>query len=150
VRELSTRLGDTASSMEKIVFTLVESIGERRRDGAGNDTTPEELRLELGVRAREALAALMGAMGTSVQGSDDVRRASAALRDQLDEAFVHFQFGDRVSQIFRPSATTRPASRAEWPTTPRPPSPTPPNGWPRWRAVTPWTSSAHTTTATCM
>jgi methyl-accepting chemotaxis protein len=99
VRELSTRLGDTASAMEKIVLTLVESIGERRRDGAVNDTTPEELRLELDLRAREALAALMGAMGTSVQGSDDVRQASAALRDQLDEAFVHFQFGDRVSQM---------------------------------------------------
>jgi methyl-accepting chemotaxis protein len=99
VRELSARLGDTASAMEKIVVTLVESIGERRRDGEVTDTTSGELRLELDLRAREALAALMGAMGASVQGSGDVRQASAALRDQLDEAFVHFQFGDRVSQM---------------------------------------------------
>ena len=99
VRELSTRLGDTASAMEKIVLTLVESVGERRRDGEVNDTTPGELRLELDLRAREALAALMGAMGASLQGSEDVRQASAALRDQLDQAFVHFQFGDRVSQM---------------------------------------------------
>ncbi len=99
VRELSTRLGDTASAMEKIVVTLVESIGERRRDGEINDTAAGELRLELDLRAREALAALMGAMGASVQGSEEVRQASAALRDQLDEAFVHFQFGDRVSQM---------------------------------------------------
>ena len=99
VRELSARLGDTASAMEKIVVTLVESIGERRRDGEVTDTTSGELRLELALRAREALAALMGAMGASVQGSGDVRQASAALRDQLDEAFVHFQFGDRVSQM---------------------------------------------------
>lgn len=99
VRELSTRLGETASAMEKIVVTLAESIGERRRDGEVKDTTAEELRLELDLRAREALAALLGTMGASLQGSDEVRQASATLRDQLDEAFVHFQFGDRVSQM---------------------------------------------------
>jgi len=41
----------------------------------------------------------MTALGASLQGSAAVQQASSQLRGQIDEAFVHFQFGDRISQM---------------------------------------------------
>jgi methyl-accepting chemotaxis protein len=45
------------------------------------------------------LTALLGSLGAAVQSSVDVQQANATLRDQFDAAFVHFQFGDRMSQM---------------------------------------------------
>ena len=99
LRSLATRMSATGDQVERVVLGLLGSIRKVRRQAEVGDTTPEELRLEIDLRAREALGAMLGAMGASVQGSDSVQQASQQLREQLDEVFVHFQFGDRVSQM---------------------------------------------------
>ena len=99
LRSLATRMSATGDQVERVVLGLLGSIRKVRRQAEVGDTTPEELRLEIDLRAREALGAMLGAMGASVQGSDSVQQASRQLREQLDEVFVHFQFGDRVSQM---------------------------------------------------
>lgn len=99
LRVLAGRMADTGEQIERGVLKLTEIVRKARRAGEANDTTPDELRLEIDIRAREALNALLGALGASLQGSQQVRDASDELRNQIDEAFVHFQFGDRVSQM---------------------------------------------------
>ena len=82
-----------------VVQGLGESLQQARRHGEATDTSPEELRLEIDLRAREALAALVGGMGSSLQASADLKQAAAQLTDHFDNSFMHFQFGDRVSQM---------------------------------------------------
>ena len=99
LRSLATRMSETGEQVERVVLSLQNSIRKVRRQSEVCDTTPEELRLEIDLRAREALSAMLGAMGASLQGSETVQQASQQLRQQLDAVFVHFQFGDRVSQM---------------------------------------------------
>lgn len=99
VRMLSGRMAEIADQVDAQVRRMRAAIDESHRRGQIADTTPEELRLEIAVRAREALKALLDSLGASLQGSVGVQQASSELRRQIDEAFVHFQFGDRVSQM---------------------------------------------------
>ncbi len=99
LRMLSTRMAETGERIGRTVQGLADSVGTMRRQGEVGDTTPEELRLEIDVCARQALTTLLGTLGSAMQNSGDVEQASRTLRDQLDAAFVHFQFGDRVSQM---------------------------------------------------
>ncbi len=70
-----------------------------RRDGEVNDTTPEELQLEIRIAAREALAALLGSISGALSAQGRTQEAAATLAAKLDETFVMFQVGDRVSQM---------------------------------------------------
>ena len=54
---------------------------------------------ELELAARQALAALMGAMGGALRSSGEVKAAAQTLGSQLEETFVNFQFGDRLAQM---------------------------------------------------
>lgn len=99
LRSLAARMSQTGDRVERVVVELLGSIRKVRRQSEVSETTPEALRLEIDLRAREALAAMLGAIGASLQGSDAVAQASQQLREQLDAVFVHFQFGDRVSQM---------------------------------------------------
>lgn len=99
VRMLSDRMAHTTAQIEQEVNRLAARLQASHRTGELRDTTPQELRLEIDLQARAALSALLVAVGASLQGSAEVREASQQLRDQLDAAFVHFQFGDRISQM---------------------------------------------------
>lgn len=99
LRTLSTRMAETGERVERVVLALQGSIRKARQTGEVQDTTPEELRLEIDIQAREALRVLLGGVGAALQGSQSVQEASALLRDQLESVFMHFQFGDRVSQM---------------------------------------------------
>ena len=99
VRALADRMAEVGERIGHVVMGLGESLQKARRHGEASDTSPEELRLEIDVRAREALNALLGNMGSALQNSGDLKQASAALATQFDNVFVHFQFGDRVSQM---------------------------------------------------
>jgi len=99
LRTLATRMGETGERVERVVLALQGSIRKARQTGEVQDTTPEELRLEIDILARDALRVLLGTMGAALQGSQSVQEASVTLREQLEAVFVHFQFGDRVSQM---------------------------------------------------
>jgi methyl-accepting chemotaxis protein len=99
LRSLAGRMAETGEQVDRVVAQLLGSIRKTQRQGEVSDTTPEELRLEIDLQARTALGALLGALGASLAGSESLRETSRALREQLDLAFVNFQFGDRVSQM---------------------------------------------------
>jgi methyl-accepting chemotaxis protein len=99
VRMLAGRMTENAEQIDRLATGLHKGLAGSRRQGEISDTSPEELKMEIELRAREALNALMTALGASLQGSAAVQQASSQLRSQIDDAFVHFQFGDRVSQM---------------------------------------------------
>lgn len=99
VRMLADRMAATGEAIDRLVLSASHEMEQARRRGELHDTTPTELQLELELKAREALQALLGALGTSLGGSSAVRALSSQLREQVDNAFIHFQFGDRLSQM---------------------------------------------------
>lgn len=99
LRDLAARMASTGEAVHRLVGQLSQAVNGARRVGEIEDTAPDELRLELQIRAREALTAMLGSLGTSLAGTRALKEAADALRNQLEEAFVNFQFGDRVSQM---------------------------------------------------
>ncbi len=99
VRMLADRMAATGEAIDRLVGSVAHEMEQARRRGELHDTSPTELQLELELKAREALQALLGALGTSLGGSSAVRALSSQLREQVDNAFIHFQFGDRLSQM---------------------------------------------------
>jgi methyl-accepting chemotaxis protein len=99
LRMLAGRLGETGEKIERVVNSLAASIRKANREGEMGGTSAEELRLEIDLCARNALAALLAAMGTSVHSGGEVQQAAALLSEQVENIFVQFQFGDRVSQM---------------------------------------------------
>lgn len=99
LRDLAARMAATGEAVHRLVSQLSTAVNSARRVGEIDDTAPDELRLELQIRAREALSAMLGSLGTSLAGTRAMKESADTLRNQLDEAFVNFQFGDRVSQM---------------------------------------------------
>jgi methyl-accepting chemotaxis protein len=99
LRMLAGRMADSGERLDRVVAGLIGRIADSSRSAHIHDTTPDELRLEIDLRARDALAALLGAVGGSLHGAAEAEQAGSTLREQLEAAFVHFQFGDRISQM---------------------------------------------------
>lgn len=99
VRMLAGRMAEIGEKIEQQVLRLHDTIGATRRRGEVGDTTPDELRLEVDIAARHALKALIGSLGSALQSHGEAQQAAAALSSQLDEVFMHFQVGDRISQM---------------------------------------------------
>ncbi len=98
-RMLAARMGEVGEQLERAVSQLDKSLHSERLRGAVGTSTEQELKLEVEIRAREALAGLVSALGSAMSNSAEVQQASQTLREQLEEAFVNFQFGDRLSQM---------------------------------------------------
>lgn len=99
VRMLAARMAETAEHIERLIADMDAPLAKARRIAETGDTTDEELRMEIDLSARAALQALLASLGTALQSSEAVQQATDTLRSQLEESFVHFQFGDRVSQM---------------------------------------------------
>lgn len=99
LRNVATRMAESGERVDQVVTELLAGIRQAGREGGIHDTSEEELRLELDLKAREALAALLGGLGSALKGSQSVQETSRALSDQLEAIFMHFQFGDRISQM---------------------------------------------------
>jgi methyl-accepting chemotaxis protein len=112
-RMLAARMGEVGEQVERAVSQLDKSLHAERLRGALGTSTEQELKLEVEIRAREALAGLVGALGSAMSNSAEVQQASQTLREQLDEAFVNFQFGDRLSQMLAIVGTDM-ANFARW------------------------------------
>lgn len=99
VRTLAARMAETGEGVHRIVSLLRQQVQAQRLQGEVQDTSAEELKLEIDLQARRALTAMVAGLGSALQGGGEVQEASRTLRDQLDATFIHFQFGDRVSQM---------------------------------------------------
>lgn len=98
-RMLADRMSGIGEQVDKLVSRLESTLSAERLRSEFSDTTADELRLELQLRAREALQSMVGALGGAMGGTGELQAASQQLRAQLDELFVHFQFGDRLNQM---------------------------------------------------
>ena len=98
-RALAERMAEVGARIGNTVNRLTQTLGPRQLHAQIDDTTADELQMELALRAREALNGLLGSMGSALQGSAEIKQASQALRSQVDELFVNFQFGDRLAQM---------------------------------------------------
>jgi methyl-accepting chemotaxis protein len=98
-RMLAARIAEVGEQIERVVARIDRSLTPERLRGEVGDTTPEELKMELDLGARMALNRLLGAMGSALRSSGEVKAAAETLGQQLEETFVHFQFGDRLSQM---------------------------------------------------
>ena len=98
-RMLAGRMAEVGEQIERLVSRLEKTLSPARLHGEINDTPADELQLELTLRARESLNALMAGVGGAMHSSNEVRSAATALQAQLEETFVMFQFGDRISQM---------------------------------------------------
>ena len=96
---LAARIAELGAQIERVVSRLDHALAPVRPRGAISDTTAEALRQELDLGARQALNGLLGAMGGAVRSAGDVQAAAATLGQQLEASLVHFQFGDRLSQM---------------------------------------------------
>ena len=99
LRALAGRMAETGEQIEQVVARLLGSISGPRRGFEAADTSMQELRMEIDLCARAALGALLGSLGKSLSGNQSLRDTSRELGNQLETAFVNFQFGDRVSQM---------------------------------------------------
>ncbi len=98
-RMLASRMAEVGEQVERLVSRLEKTLSPARLHGEISDTPADELPLELALRARESLNALMAGLGGAMHSSNEVRSAAAALQAQLEETFVMFQFGDRINQM---------------------------------------------------
>ena len=99
VRMLASRMADTTTELERLAVTMHERALSASCQGEVHDTSARELEIEMDLRAREAIAALSASLGASLQSSSAVQQISTSLRSQIEDAYVQFQFGDRVSQM---------------------------------------------------
>lgn len=100
-RMLAGRMAEVGEQVERLVSRLEKTLSPARLHGEISDTPADELQLELALRARESLNALMAGLGGAMHSSNEVRSAASALQAQLEETFVMFQFGDRLSQMLQ-------------------------------------------------
>jgi len=78
---------------------LNQKIKPLRRDAELQDSSAEEIQMELRTSARLAMESLVGDIGRNMTSSRELREASSKVRDDLDEVLMGFQSGDRVSQM---------------------------------------------------
>ena len=98
-RMLASRMAEVGEQIERLVSRLEKTLSPARLHGEITDTPPDELQLELSLRARQSLNALITGLGGALHSSGEVRAAASALQAQLEETFVMFQFGDRINQM---------------------------------------------------
>ncbi len=98
-RALAARMAEVGDQIGNLVGRLDTALTGQRLRAEIDDTSPDELRLELALRAREALTGLLRSMGSAMQDAGAVKASSRALRTQLEATFVHLQFGDRLNQM---------------------------------------------------
>lgn len=99
VRTLGARCDELSEQIHAHVAALNEKIKPLRRDAELQDSSAEEIQLELRTSARLAMESLVGDIGRTMTSSRELREASSKVRDDLDAALMGFQSGDRVSQM---------------------------------------------------
>lgn len=99
VRTLGARCDELSEQIHAHVASLNQKIKPLRRDAELQDSSAEEMQLELRTSARLAMESLVGDIGRNMTSSRELREASSKVRDDLDQVLMGFQSGDRVSQM---------------------------------------------------
>ena len=98
-RTLAERMAAVGAKIESTVAKLDRTLSPQRLRAEMDDTTPGELQMELDLRAREALASLLAALGGALHRTGDIKGASRDLRQQVEALSGHFQLAERLNQM---------------------------------------------------
>jgi methyl-accepting chemotaxis protein len=101
IRGLAETLNQLGAELMKELSGLEGSLKGVHVRSAAQLAHEDDLHQEIELCARLALLQLLSELGQSGGLSDGLHQACRELRNQLDEAFVHFQVGDRVSQMLK-------------------------------------------------
>lgn len=99
IRELAARCGSLSEGLRGELQALDKRLTPLRRRAEIEDPREDEMVIEGRVQARRVLGELLGDLSRSLQASRELRETSAQLRNDMDEIFLGFQSGDRVSQM---------------------------------------------------
>ena len=98
-RTLAERMATVGAKIESTVARLDRTLSPRRLRAEMDDTTANELQLELDLRAREALAGLVAALGGALHSAGDIKATSRDLRQQVGALASHFELAERLNQM---------------------------------------------------
>lgn len=101
IRRVSESIIALCDAMDQLMRPLHETSHSLQQQALIHDTNDEQLRAELELRARHAIAAMFESLGGSLSSGSDLQEASEAMSAQLEQAFTEFQFGDRVEQMLQ-------------------------------------------------
>ena len=100
-RALASRMAEVGAQVGRTVTRLEQTLLPCQLRGQVLDTTPDELRLALDLRAREALGRLQAALGGVLRDAADVQATCKGLRLTVDGLVGQLQLGDRLTQMLQ-------------------------------------------------
>jgi methyl-accepting chemotaxis protein len=99
VKRISMQLEEMASSADERAAALDTLTQHALLASALNEGVGITLRQEVNARAKEAVVHMLASMGHQVGTGRQWQGRAAAVKARIDEIYVHFQFGDRISQM---------------------------------------------------
>lgn len=100
-RALAGRMAEVGDLVGRTVTRLGQTLQPCQLRAQMHDTTPEELRLSLDLRAREALGRLQTALGGVLNDAAAVEATCKGLRQSVDGLVGQLQLGDRLTQMLQ-------------------------------------------------
>ena len=100
-RALAGRMAEVGDLVGRTVTRLGQTLQPCQLRAQMHDTTPEELRLSLDLRAREALGRLQTALGGVLNDAAEVEATCKGLRQSVDGLVGQLQLGDRLTQMLQ-------------------------------------------------
>jgi methyl-accepting chemotaxis protein len=101
IKALSEQLNQIGRDMLKDLCLLETKMNRTHVEASAQQMGEDEFKQEVDLSARMALLALLHALGQANPLNEAMLRSCSELRETLDDAFVHFQVGDRVNQMLQ-------------------------------------------------
>jgi methyl-accepting chemotaxis protein len=99
VKLIASQLEEAANQSDQISTAIDDATAQARVDATLSASTASGVEQALHADVRQAMTLIFQAMGTQGLGGGSRRRQAESLRSQIDDIYVQFQFGDRVSQM---------------------------------------------------
>jgi methyl-accepting chemotaxis protein len=99
VKLIASQLDEAANHSDQISTVIEDATAQARVDAALSESTASGAEQALHADVREAMTLIFQAVGTQGLGGGSRRGQAERLRTQIDDIYVQFQFGDRVSQM---------------------------------------------------
>lgn len=98
-RMLAQRMADVGAQVGQLVARLDSTLAPELAHGETADTSPDELRQELALRARTALASLVGAISGELRHGTDIQAAANTLGQQVQATRAALGFASPLEQM---------------------------------------------------
>ncbi len=113
VKLVSSQMEDAADTGDQLSHALELATAHARAQATLAEGSHCGMHQELEARVREAITSILQGVGAAGQGGGAGSSQAAHLRSQIDDIYVQFQFGDRVSQMIELISTNM-SSFVQW------------------------------------